>query len=93
MTWEEYIFALQRGRVPASIPQSVPLGRLAELRLAERPDADRIATASGTAFGDVRLRRFNSRAVLARCVRMQQRRQRQPGDWRPIVALTDGEGY
>lgn len=81
----------------AGLPKVVPLGRLAELRLSERPDADRIAVRHMAGpFGDVAIKRFNARAVLARCVRMQDRRGliRPDGStWRPIVPLTDGEGY
>ena len=34
-----------------------------------------------------------SRAAMARSVRMQEKRERHFDDWRPLIPLTDGEGY
>lgn len=77
----------------AKLPASVPFGRLAELRLAEHPLADRIGLDYGRGvFSDVRVKVFSSRETLARCIRMQER-ARPVADWRAVVKLRDGEGY
>jgi hypothetical protein len=36
---------------------------------------------------------WSNRAAMARTIRMQQKREPRPDDWRPVVALKDGEGY
>lgn len=42
---------------------------------------------------DVIVGEWTNRAAMARTIRMQERRERRPDDWRPVVALSDGEGY
>jgi len=77
------------------LPNYVSPGRVAELKLSEHPDANRIGTRSGRSWdSDVTVKVFTHRSVLAKCIRMQQ----QGGTegkllWRAVVPLTDGEGY
>jgi hypothetical protein len=42
---------------------------------------------------DIEFQTWSNRKAMARSIRMQQRREPHPSDWRPCVALTDGEGY
>jgi hypothetical protein len=42
---------------------------------------------------DVIYKVWPSRAALARTIRMQQKRETRPLDWRACVKLSDGEGY
>jgi len=59
------------------------------------PDApERTATKSTGQFGEVvTYQVWPSRGAMARSIRMQQRREHRPGDWRPCVALSTTEGY
>ncbi len=77
------------------LPKMVPWGRLAELRLSERPDAERIGTKNATLRWDaeVVIKVFSDRKVLARCIRMQQQRESRNTDWRAVIKLKDAEGY
>lgn len=47
---------------------------------------------SGMNF-DVTFQVWPNRASMAKSIRMQQKREAHSTDWRPIVKLTDGEGY
>lgn len=68
-------------------------GRLQE-EVAKLANPERWATSSRGTFGEkVTLKAWSNRAALARAVRMQERRGRRPDDWRPLVKLSDGEGY
>lgn len=58
------------------------------------PAPERTAKQSGAnIFADDTFKVWPSREAMARTVRMQERRERRRGDWRPLVPLTDGEGY
>jgi len=58
------------------------------------PDRSATKRASGNPMDfDVIVGEWSNRSAMARSVRMQQRRERRPDDWRPFIALTDGEGY
>jgi hypothetical protein len=63
------------------------------------PQPDRTAYRESTAglnsasYGDRTYRVWSNRAAMARSIRMQERREPRMGDWRPIVKLSDGEGY
>jgi hypothetical protein len=72
---------------------SVPLGRLREV-LDALPHPERSAYSSGPgAFSDFTIQTWSNRESMARSVRMQQRRARRSGDWKPVQPLTNGEGY
>lgn len=58
------------------------------------PHPERTARrASSAMFGDDLYQVWSNREAMARSIRMQQRRALRSGDWRPLVPLTDGEGY
>ena len=42
---------------------------------------------------DYQYRIWTNREAMARSIRMQQRREYRQGDWKPLVKLSDGEGY
>ena len=42
---------------------------------------------------DVTFQTWPNRASMAKSIRMQERRAPHMGDWRPVVKLSDGEGY
>ena len=68
---------------------TVPLGRLAEWKLAENPNADRIATRE---IGwDYTAYLYPTRQALAKHVQKAERTNAKHD--RPVVPLTDGEGY
>ncbi|MDF1551966.1 MAG: hypothetical protein P1P84_02835 [Deferrisomatales bacterium] len=71
---------------------TLPLGRIAEH---EHPHPERTARklASSGIFADYLFRVWPNRKAMATTIRMQQRRAPRMDDWRPIVPLTDGEGY
>ena len=76
--------------------QTVSFGRYLEMvRGAGIPNAERSATKSSAnaLCGDVTIGTWTNREAMARTVRMQQQRASRPDDWRPIVKLTDVEGY
>jgi len=67
----------------------VPLGRLAEWELSEHPDSDRIALR--TIGWDYLAYLYPTRHSLARAIRKAE--QTNSKHHRPVVPLTDGEGY
>jgi hypothetical protein len=70
---------------------SAPPGRVAELKH-EHPE--RTASNAGRSWdSDVTFQVWPSREAMARSIRMQQKRESRPDDWRPLVKLGDGEGY
>jgi hypothetical protein len=72
----------------------VPLGALKEWNLKEHPDALRIALRPVRAGSwDYVAELWQSRAVLARAVRMQERGERPPRPIRPVVSLGISEGH
>ncbi len=78
-----------------NLPRYCAPGRLAELNLADHPDAARIGTQNGMAWdSDITIKVFTHRKVLAKCIRMQEQGP-TAGKllWRAVVPLTDGEGY
>lgn len=42
---------------------------------------------------DYRYQVWPNRESMARSIRMQQKREHRQGDWKPLVKLSDGEGY
>jgi len=44
-------------------------------------------------FADYIFQVWPNRAAMARSIRMQQKRASNVNDWRPVVKLSDGEGY
>jgi hypothetical protein len=42
---------------------------------------------------DVIYQVWSNRAAMAHTIRMQQKRESRPDDWRPVVPLKVGEGY
>lgn len=70
--------------------RSIPLGRLQEtIATLDDPQCWGMQVYNW----EYTLKRWPSRSALARTVRMQEKRERKPGDWRAVVPLTDGEGY
>lgn len=70
---------------------SMPFGRALDF---EHPHPERTAVRTGSgAFSDNTYQVWPSREAMARSVRMQQSRASRADDWRPIVNLSDGEGY
>jgi len=58
------------------------------------PAPERTARKASVAmFGDDTFQVWPNRASMARSIRMQQRRPSRADDWRPLVPLSDGEGY
>jgi len=72
--------------------QAVPFGRLSEWNLSAHPDAPRIALRP-VGDWDYIAELWNSRVVLAKAVRMQERGEHPKRPIRPVVPLTAGEGY
>lgn len=66
----------------------LPLGRAID-----HPHPDRTAASHGPLFSDIRYQVWPNRQSMARSVRMQQRREPRQDDWRPLVKLTDTEGF
>lgn len=55
---------------------------------------ERTARKSGSGLNfDVTFQEWPNRASMARSIRMQQKRAPHGSDWKPVVALTPGEGY
>lgn len=46
-----------------------------------------------TGFFNFEAQVWPNRESMARSIRMQEKRERRPTDWRPFVKLRDGEGY
>jgi len=60
----------------------------------QHPHPDRTAVKSGRGvFSDNIYQVWSNRKAMARSIRMQQRRARRSDDWRPLIPLTDGEGF
>ncbi len=58
------------------------------------PHPERTAKRSGAGiFSDDVYKVWPSRKAMALTIRMQQKREPRPGDWRPLVKLADGEGF
>jgi len=55
------------------------------------PHPDR--TARRAVDWDVEFMEFNSRKVMARTIRMQEKREHNRRDWRAVEPLSDVEGY
>lgn len=71
-----------------------PFGRMPE-HVAKLTDDERqrAAIKSGRSIGDDdTLQIWNCRKAMAKTIRMQER-SAPHSEWRPIVKLTDGEGY
>jgi len=58
----------------------------------QHPERTACKSGHGT-FSDYTFQVWSNRKALARSVRMQERRGHEPTDWRPLVPLTDGEGF
>lgn len=58
----------------------------------EHPERTAKKSGSGLNF-DVTFQVWPNRQTMAKSIRMQQRRAARPSDWRPCIALTDGEGH
>ena len=59
----------------------------------EAPDRTAQKSSASGLDGDVRFQVWPSRGAMARSIRMQQSRAPRSDDWRPLIPLTDGEGY
>jgi hypothetical protein len=68
-----------------------PLGRLNELKH-EHPERTAYKMGSGT-FADYIFQVFPNRQSMAKCIRLQEKRERHYSDWHAVIKLTDGEGY
>ena len=69
---------------------NVPLGRLQEVIIGlDMPELWAYRCLSW----DYTLKRWPSRVTLAKSIRMQQQRASKSSDWKPVLQLTDGEGY
>jgi hypothetical protein len=69
---------------------AIPLGRLAELDLPNHKKADRLATK--VCGWDYQIVEFSTREEMAKIIRKMENRGESHG-LRPIIKLTDGEGY
>jgi hypothetical protein len=54
--------------------------------------ARRSVTCGGMGW-DIEFKTWPARDPMARSIRMQQKRETRPDDWRACVPLSDGEGY
>lgn len=70
---------------------SAPVGRVSEVKH-EHPERTAKRSGSGV-FSDIYFQVWPNRESMARSIRMQQRRAYRQTDWRPLVPLSDGEGY
>jgi len=68
----------------------MPLGRTIGYT---HPSPERTASRTRGLFTDVEFQVWPNRQSMARSVRMQQQGEPRPDHWRPVVKLTDGEGY
>jgi hypothetical protein len=68
-----------------------PLGRIKELKH-EHPERTAFKAGYGL-FADYTFKEFPNRQSMAKCIRMQQKREHRQDDWKPIIPLTYGEGY
>ena len=70
---------------------SCPLGRRADY---PHPAPDRTAYRASARLGvDDYYQVWPSRGAMARTIRLQQKRAPALSDWRPMVKLTDTEGF
>ncbi len=70
---------------------SCPLGRRADY---PHPAPERTAYRVSPTLGvDDYYQVWSNRAAMARSIRMQERREPRSSDWRPMIKLSDGEGY
>lgn len=53
----------------------------------------RRSTGSAGNGWDIEYKEWPARIAMARSIRMQQKRESRPDDWRACVKLTDTEGY
>jgi hypothetical protein len=72
----------------------VPFGRMQEyIATLTEDERQRTAIKSGRRLGDDdTAQTWNCRAAMAKTIRIQER-TRPFSEWRPVVKLTDGEGY
>ena len=68
-----------------------PLGRLNELKH-EHPERTAYKVGYG-AFADYVFQVFPNRQSMAKCIRMQEKREHKQSDWKAVIALSAGEGY
>ena len=68
-----------------------PLGRLNELKH-EHPERTAYKVGYG-AFADYVFQVFPNRQSMAKCIRMQEKREHKQSDWEAVIALSAGEGY
>lgn len=85
----------RRPNPESKLPRTCPVGRLQELNLRGRSDANRIALKAGRRWDDdTIIKVFTDRKVMAVTVRMQQRSGPDGvPKWVPIIPLSDSEGY
>jgi hypothetical protein len=58
------------------------------------PNAEKTAFRMGSGMDfDLYFQVWPNRASMARSIRMQQSRASNPMDWKPVIKLSDGEGY
>ena len=70
---------------------SCPLGRINELKH-EYPERTAYHAGYGI-FSDYTFKIFPNRQSMAKCIRLQQKREYHQSDWKPIIPLKDNEGY
>lgn len=58
----------------------------------EHPERTTRREGTGLSF-DVTFKVWSNRPAMARAIRMQQKRERRPGDWSACVNLSETEGY
>ena len=81
-------------RIMAHKTQKMPFGRYIDWRKGNPPNLDRTSTMSEPGINGLAVVRvWNSREVMARAIRAQQRRAPHNSDWKACVPLRDGEGY
>ena len=68
-----------------------PLGRMNELKH-EHPERTAYKSGYGM-FPDIIFQVFPNRQSMAKCIRLQQKREYRQNDWKAVVKLSDGEGY
>lgn len=60
----------------------------------KHPAPERTAKRMGSRLGDPdTFQVWTNRVAMARSIRMQQNRAPKSSDWRPLVPLSDGEGF
>ena len=72
----------------------MPFGRYSEWYKAGQPNLERTSVKTEPGINGLTVVRvWNSREVMARAIRAQQKREPMNGDWSACVKLRDGEGY